>query len=107
MVAAGMLALAVLQEVQRQDIHARDAAQGALVGIKERHYAHYLKHFDVMMDHVRDTLQERLSLRYRLDEALMRRDRLAKALADVVSLKLDLEEQLGLRGHAMALVAPA
>lgn len=107
MVAAGLLTYAVLQEVKRQDNQARDAAQGALLGIKERHYAHYLEHFDIMMDHVRDTMQQRLSLRYRLDEALMRRDRLAKALADVFSLKLDLEEQLGRGGHAMALVAPA
>jgi hypothetical protein len=107
MIAFGLLAYAVHNEVNRQDTQTREVAMNALFNIKERHLAHYLEHFDNMMDRMRETMQERLSLRYRLDESLMRRDRLVKALADVASFKLDLQEQLGRQGYAMPFVAPA
>lgn len=105
LVAVGMLTYAIHHEVYRQDAQMWETASAALCNIKERHLAHYLEHFDIMMDRVRETMQERLSVRYRLDESLMRRDRLIKALADTTSFKLDLQEQLS--SHSIAFVAPS
>lgn len=101
MVAVGLLPYCVMQEVQRRDTNARDAAHRALIGIKEAHQAYFLDHFDDIMTHMRETLYNRVSTRFRLDEQMGRRDRLAKPLADMVSLKLDLEEQLGRRSNLL------
>lgn len=97
MLAVGMLTYSVLQEVNRRDIQARSVAYAILEDMREQYMTHYLEHFDIMMDSVRRKMQDCLAVRYRLDETIMRRDRLAKAIADVASLKLDLEDQLGSR----------
>lgn len=101
MVAIGMLTYSVLKEVDRQDRHTRNHALSVLSQFKEHYQAHYLEQFDVLMDQVRARIRDSLTVRYRLDEVLMRRDRIAKALADVTSLRLDLQDEIGARARPL------
>ena len=101
MFAIGLLTYSVLKEVDRQDRHTRDQALNTLSRFKDHYQAHYLEQFDILMDQVRTRLRDSLTMRYRLDEALMRRDRISKALADVTSLRLDLQEEIGTRSRPL------
>lgn len=101
MVAIGMLTYSVLKEVDRQDRHTRNHALNVLTQFKEHFEAHFLEQFDVLMDQVRARIYDNLTVRYRLDEALVRRDRIAKALADVTSLRLDLQDEIGARARPL------
>jgi len=101
MVAIGLLTYSVLKEVDRQDRHTRDLALSILDQFKEHYQAHYLEQFDILMEQVRIRIRDSLTVRYRLDEALMRRDRIAKGLADVTSLRLDLQDEIAGRHRSL------
>lgn len=93
-IAIGLLSVAITRELQRQDASSRDLIRRIVYAIRDAHLVHYLSGFDAIMDKLRETLDERLRVRYRLDEKLMRHDRVAKPLADVRSLRSDMLEAI-------------
>lgn len=103
MVAVGYLTYSALRAVRQQDEKARVVAHAMLMNIKEHYQRHFMHHFDQMMDEVRTRLRQALRERYHLDERLMRKDRLAKAIADVRTLQCDLLDELGRSGRTLAL----
>ncbi|MCO8161819.1 hypothetical protein NJC38_06570 [Pseudomonas sp. 21LCFQ010] len=104
MIAIGMLTYSVLKEVDRQDRYTRDHAIDVLKLFKEQYQAHYLEQFDILIEQVRTRMFESLTVRYRLDETIMRRDRVTKALADVTSLRLDLQDEIGVNRNTSLFV---
>lgn len=93
-IAIGFLAVAVTREIQRQDAGNRDLVRRIVYSIRDAHLEHYITGFDELMDKIRDTLNDRLRVRYHLDEKLMQYDRVAKPLADVRSLRSDMLEAI-------------
>jgi hypothetical protein len=51
-------------------------------------------HFDNSMSLVRERVKEKIRARYRMDETLMEKDRLAAAIAEVSSITSDLRYEL-------------
>lgn len=94
-VAIGILSVSVLNEIHRVDTEQRDMISRVIYAIRDTHREHYLNFFDNIMARLRHTLEKCLTVRYRLDEDFMRRDRLNKALADVRSLRSDMLEVIG------------
>ena len=62
--------------------------------VPHRHVAHLRQQFDDTMAVARARIVEALRARYRMDEALMRKDRLARVIAEVKSLTSDLRHDL-------------
>ncbi|WP_224079853.1 hypothetical protein [Cupriavidus laharis] len=91
---AAVVGAAVLREVNRHDRHVQTQAQRSLTLMGESVSAELLANFDALMEHVRRSLSDRLAVRYKLDETWTRRDRIAKALANVSSLRQDLQSQV-------------
>lgn len=102
-VAIGYLTYSALQAVNLRDEKARIVAHSMLINIKEHHQKHFLSHFNQLMDQVRERLRQSLRERYHLDESLMEKDRLAKAIADVRALQRDLLDELGRSGRTITL----
>lgn len=102
-VAVGYLVYSAMREIRQQDVKARGRAQQMLWNIKDHHSRHFLIHFDDLMNKARERLREALRQRYHLDESLMEKDRLAKALSDVRALQRDLLHELGRSGHTVGL----
>lgn len=103
MVAVGYLTYSALRAVRQQDESGRVVAHAMLMNIKEHYQRHFMHHFDQMMDEVRTRLRQALRERYHLDERLMEKDRLAKAIADVRTLQRDLLDEFGRSGRTLAL----
>lgn len=95
------LARVASKEVRQHDCAVRVHAHGMVLGIKESHYAHFLSHFDELMNRMRECLKGRLRQRYGLDMKLMEQDRLAKALADVRAARRGLLDELVQGGPAL------
>jgi hypothetical protein len=57
-----------------------------LASVHDHHIEHLRNQFDDTMSAARKRISETLRARYHMDEMLMRKDRLAKAIADVNSL---------------------
>lgn len=102
-VAAGYLTYSALQATKVHDEKARLVALAMLQSVQEHHHQHFIRHFDQMMGQMRARLEYALRERFRLDETLMEKDRLAKALADVRSLQRDLLFELGRSGQTISL----
>lgn len=69
-------------------------AHNMLASVHDHHVDHLRKQFDKTMRVARDRVKEKIRERYRMDETLMRKDRLAKAIADVKSITSDLKNEL-------------
>ncbi len=69
-------------------------AHNMLASVRDHHVEHMKTHFDNSMKVVRERVKEKIRERYHMDEALMRKDRLAAALADVSSITSDLHYEL-------------
>lgn len=105
-IAVGYLMHSAIQQVRQYDLKAAQAAHLALSGIRDRHFAHFMKHYDDSMDKMREHLKQALRQRYHLDQHLLDQDRLAKALADVRALSKDLLQHLERSGQSLALFTP-
>lgn len=97
--AVGLVATAHIsaKTVARVRVLERKASMQAhtmLASVRDQHIAHFNNQFSQTMDAVRERLRQKLRARYRLDESLMRKDRLAKAIADVESLTKDMHTEL-------------
>ncbi len=94
-VAIGLISIAIIREVQRQDAADRDLIRGVLRAIRDANREHYISSLDAVMDQLRLTLENRLRDRYKLNEHFMRRDRITCVLSHVRSLKEDMLEAIG------------
>ena len=65
-----------------------------LNAISDSHYVNFCSSFDEVMRSARSRLEFTLRQRYHLDEHLMRKERLTKALADVIVLSNDLKAEI-------------
>jgi hypothetical protein len=98
LVAVGYLTYSAMKETRQHDEKAIVMFQLLLRNIRDQHQEHFMRHFDDLMSKLRARLQLALRERYHLDQALMEKDRLAKALADVRVLRRDLLDELGRSG---------
>ena len=73
---------------------ASSQAHNMLASVRDHHVEHMKTHFDNSMSVVRERVRGKIRERYHMDEALMRKDRLAAALADVSSITSDLRYEL-------------
>jgi hypothetical protein len=78
-----------------------------LGNIRDQYEVHFMRHFDELMSQMRARLQQALRERFHLDESLMEKDRLAKALSDVRALQRDLLDELGRSGRTLSLFSLA
>ena len=103
--AVGYIAHQGFQEARQYDYLVRSHAHGMLLGIKESHDLHFMATFDDLMDKTREYLETRLRARYGMDEMLMKRDRLSKALADVGSARRGMLDEIEHSGRVLELFA--
>jgi hypothetical protein len=97
----GFLVHAGIREVRQYDHQVRAYGYEALQGIREQHHLHFMKSFDQLMARVRERLEEGLRRRYHIDRTLMRQDRLAKAIAEVRTHRLDLLDAIARSGKTL------
>jgi hypothetical protein len=75
---------------KKASAHAHDM----LANIHDFHVDHLRKQFDKTMKVTRERIKDVMRERYKLDESLMRKDRLTKAVADATSIMNDLKHEL-------------
>jgi energy-coupling factor transporter ATP-binding protein EcfA2 len=97
----GFLVHAGIREVRQYDHQVRAYGYEALQGIREQHHLHFMKSFDQLMARVRERLEEGLRRRYHVDRTLMHQDRLAKAIAEVRTHRLDLLDAIARSGKTL------
>lgn len=94
LVAAAHISAKTIARVRVLERKASMQAHTMLASVRDQHIAHFNSQFGQTMGAVRERLRQKLRARYRLDESLMRKDRLAKAIADVESLTKDMHTEL-------------
>jgi hypothetical protein len=92
--AVGFLAYGVVDHIQRLDAANRSYIVTVLGAMRDAHHQRYREVFEELMARLRDTLEARLNVRYRLDEDLGARDGLMRALAEVRSVRTDMLEAI-------------
>ena len=95
--AAVTVAYVTAAAVTRLRTYEREAslqAHNMLSSVRDYHVEHLKMYFDSSMRVVRDRINDKIRERYHMDEALMRKDRLTAALADVSSITSDLRYEL-------------
>lgn len=93
-VAAGYLTAVAVARLRTFEKAASAQAHSMLHSVHDAHVGHLRKQFDDTMAVARGRIVEALRTRYKMDEGLMRKDRLARAMADVKSLTSDLRHDL-------------
>lgn len=93
-VAATYLTAVAVTRLRTFEKAAGEQAQSMLYGVHDAHVAHLREQFDSTMAVARTRIIDALRARYRMDEGLMRKDRLARAMAEVKSLTSDLRHDL-------------
>lgn len=93
-VAAGYLTAVAVTRLRTFEKAASAQAHSMLHSVHDAHVGHLRKQFDDTMAVARGRIVEALRTRYKMDEGLMRKDRLARAMADVKSLTSDLRHDL-------------
>lgn len=93
-VAAAYVTTVAVTRLRTFEREASAQAHNMLSSVRDYHVEHLRTHFDKSMGVVRERVKDKIRERYRMDEALMRKDRLAAALADVSSITNDLHYEL-------------
>ena len=93
-VAAAYVTSVAVTRLRTFEREASAQAHNMLAGVRDHHVEHMKTHFDNSMSLVRERVKEKIRKRYRMDEALMEKDRLAAAIADVSSITSDLRFEL-------------
>lgn len=93
-VAAAYVTTVAVTRLRTFEREASAQAHNMLSSVRDHHVEHLKTHFDNSMSVVRERVKDKIRERYHMDEALMRKDRLAAALADVVSITSDLHYEL-------------
>jgi len=101
--AIGFLAHTAMKEMRNYDDKVGQVSRRMLRSIHDHHTMHYNERFDDVMDQVQARLKEGMRRRYGMDQRLVKRDRLTKALADVKTLQQDLLSQLAQSGQSLVL----
>jgi len=101
--AVGFLAHTAMKEMRNYDDKVGQVSRRMLRSIHDHYTMHYNERFDDIMDQVQARLKEGLRRRYGMDQRLVKRDRLTKALADVKTLQQDLLSQLAQSGQSLVL----
>jgi len=83
-VAAAYVTSVAVTRLRTYERNASDQAYNMLASVRDHHVEHLKTHFDLSMRVVRERVKDKVRERYRMDEILMRKDRLAAALADVI-----------------------
>ncbi|RRO06362.1 sugar kinase [Pectobacterium aquaticum] len=94
-VAAAYVTVAAVTRMRTFEKKASIQAHAMLTSVYDHHVEHLRNQFDDTMNAARKRIIEALRARYHMDEMLMRKDRLAKAIADVNALIDDLRNELG------------
>lgn len=93
-VAVAYLTTVAISRVRTFEKAASAQAHNMLDSIHDHYVDHFRAHFDKLMATARTRVKENVRFRYRMDEALMHKDRLAKAIADVSAITGDLRHEL-------------
>lgn len=93
-VAVGYMTTKAISRVRTFEKAASAQAHNMLGSIHDHHIAHFRAHFDKLMAAAKTRITENVRARYRMDETLMSKDRLAKAIADVNAITSDLGHEL-------------
>ncbi|QBH21372.1 sugar kinase [Alcaligenes faecalis] len=94
LVATAHISAKTIARVRVLERKASMQAHTMLASVRDQHIVHFNSQFSQTMDVVRERLRQKLRARYRMDESLMRKDRLAKAIADVESLTKEMHTEL-------------
>ncbi|APR30305.1 sugar kinase [Citrobacter freundii] len=94
-VAAAYVTAAAVTRMRTFEKKASAQAHAMLASVHDHHVEHLRNRFDETMNAARKRISETLRARYHMDEMLMRKDRLGKAIADVNALIDDLRNELG------------
>lgn len=92
--AAGYLTAKAVTGLRNTEKQASAQAHSMLINVHDHHIAHLQKQFDDTMRAARTRIKQKIRDRYRMNEALMQKDRLAKAMADVKAITSDLRHEL-------------
>lgn len=93
-VAAGFIAVRAMTSLRAAEKDASSQAYNMLWAVRDQHVNHLRKQFDDTMATARARIKERLRDRYKMDENLMHKDRLARAVAEVMSITKDFSFEL-------------
>ena len=93
-VAAAYVTSVAVTRLRTFEREASAQAHNMLASVRDHHVEHMKTHFDNSMSVVRERVKDKIRTRYRMDEALMQKDRLAAALADVSAITSDLRYEL-------------
>ena len=93
-VAAAYVTSVAVTRLRTFEREASAQAHNMLASVRDHHVEHMKTHFDNSMSLVRERVKEKIRKRYRMDEALMEKDRLAAAIAEVSSITSDLRYEL-------------
>ena len=93
-VAAAYVTSVAVTRLRTFEREASAQAHNMLASVRDHHVEHMKTHFDNSMSLVRERVKEKIRTRYRMDEALMEKDRLAAAIAEVSSITSDLRYEL-------------
>ncbi|WP_351010372.1 hypothetical protein [Shewanella sp. S1-58-MNA-CIBAN-0166] len=93
-VAAAYLTTLAVTRLRTFEKKASSQAHSMLANVHDHHVEHLRKNFDKTMSAARERIKEKIRERYHMDEALMRKDRLIKAITDVTSITSDLKYEL-------------
>ncbi|MBH0012037.1 hypothetical protein I6F66_08040 [Pseudoalteromonas sp. NZS100_1] len=93
-IAACYITTKAVSGLRKQEQELSIQAHSLLNAISDSHYANFCSSFDEVMRSARSRLEFILRQRYHLDEHLMRKERLTKALADVIVLSNDLKAEI-------------
>lgn len=93
-VAAAYLTVSAVTRMRTFERKTSEQAYAMLHSVHDSYVAHLRDQFNDTMAVVRAHIKEKMRVRYRMDEMLMRKDRLASAIADVTSLNGDLQHEL-------------
>jgi hypothetical protein len=104
-VAVGYLVHSAIRETKQHDEKARRVFQMLLQNVRDHYQTHFMESYDELMRQIRSRLSDALRARYHLDQELMEKDRIAKALADVRAHSRDFLDELGRSGVTLMLDA--
>lgn len=93
-VAASYVTVQATAHVRSRERKESAQAHAMLAAVYDQYVNHLHSNFDKLMAAARARVAQNLALRYKLDEKLMRKDRLAKAIADVNAQASDLRYEL-------------
>lgn len=93
-VAAAYVTVSAVTRMRTFERKTSEQAYAMLHSVHDSYVAHLRDQFNDTMAVVRTHIQEKMRARYRMDEMLMHKDRLASAIADVTSLNSDLQHEL-------------